>query len=366
MESVQIVRSAVAVVVAGAVAVVIGVSLAYIEGWEYHESPVRSYPTLTEEALRYNRTNKQDSAEILLLGSSLMRLGVLEDQLARDLAQPDLDVINLAMDGAGPWEQLRLVRRLAPPRCAGPKLAIVEVNREAFAARRSDDSYADAAMAAVAARSDHRSVTNWVRAKKFYAVPERQEFADWVQEFRFGFLARWFPSLVPTPNVPRRKLWDVGVMEQRRAVRAMTPLIAAQNLRHWRLSETSLLALHDLVGELKRRGFRVMLLQTPTHTAYLSYWDRSPDDSLAQTVWKERVLTPSSTGADAVLAIDAAAMLGASDSIFIDYAHMTKAGAILQTNYLASFIRAASLLSSPAYVQAPSQGALRRVHTASN
>ena len=320
-----------------------GAGLSYISGWEFGELPTRAYPTLTAQALRYNRTNLPSSGEILLLGSSLMRLGVLEGQLAKEIGHSGARVINLAMDGAGPWQQLRLVHRLDASRANGFKVAIIEVNRESFGIQSAARDFEIATYALTGMRSTHHAISSMATALRYAVLPPRQGVEDWVQEIRFGFLGREFPGLVPTPVAPRRRLWDVDAETQRRAVRAMTPAVASRALLGWRLSGSRLSALRQVVAELKRRGYRVVVLQTPVHSAYLAAWLR-PADAVAEEAWQDSVLALSSNGADAVLAIDGAASLGTTDSVFIDYGHMDRFGASLQTQLVGKFLVDSQLL----------------------
>lgn len=334
-----------AVLVALAVLIVIASVLGYLGGWQFGDPPSRSYPTLSEQALRYNRTISGSNSQIMLLGSSLMRLGVIENQLTKDLGRPDLPVINLAMDGAGPWEELRLLGRLSTPRTSGARVAILEVNRRSFDARLTDDDFERAEVALSSDRASLKAsrLTDVVR---YVALPSRQSITDWVQEFRYGFLPKVAPKLVATPSTPPRTLWNVDEEEQRRAVRDMTPAVAGRALVGWRFSTENLQALRELVRRLRVRGFRVILLQTPVHSAYLEFWRGAADGAVDEAIWRREVLDPASTGADAVLAIDDAKAMGATDSVFIDYGHLTRDGARLQTALLARFIESKRVLAT--------------------
>jgi hypothetical protein len=79
------------------------------------------------------------------------------------------------------------------------------------------------------------------------------------------------------------------------------------------------------------------------HSAYLAAWLR-PADAVAEEAWQDSVLALSSNGADAVLAIDGAASLGTTDSVFIDYGHMDRFGASLQTQLVGKFLVDSQLL----------------------
>jgi len=346
-----------AVIVALAVLVVFAAALAYLGGWQFGEPPTRAYPTLTEQALRYNRTPSDSGDEILLLGSSLMRLGVVEDALSKDLDRPHLRVMNLAMDGAGPWEDLRLLARLHRSTTAGARLAVIEVNRASFDARLTANEYGEAKVA-LASYTGSISLSRLAAMVRFEAFPPRQDITYWVQEFRYGFLASAAPSMVATPTAPPRVLWSVDAETQRRAVRAMTPAVAGKALLGWRLSSDKVMALRELVRELHARKFSVILLQTPVHSAYLEYWGQGPDGSDDAATWRSKVLDRASTGADAVLALDDAKAMDATDAVFIDYGHMTRDGALIQTALLAHFIQKTRMLAlSPALASGPASSA---------
>src|SRR5258708_2083505 len=61
------------------------------------QPPFPAYPRMATEVFRYAAATGRHRSEIVLLGSSLMRYGIQEDVLARELGNPDQLVINLAL-----------------------------------------------------------------------------------------------------------------------------------------------------------------------------------------------------------------------------------------------------------------------------
>ena len=82
------------------------------------------------------------------------------------------------------------------------------------------------------------------------------------------------------------------------------------------MSSDKVMALRELVRELHVRKFRVILLQTPVHSAYLEYWGQDLDGSDDAATGRTVVLDPASTGADAVLALNDAKAMDTIDAVF--------------------------------------------------
>jgi hypothetical protein len=161
----------------------------------------------------------------------------------------------------------------------------------------------------------------------------------------YGAVARHAPALVPTPAPQPRALWNVDAITQRRAVREMMPEPMGRSLAGATLSASTLLALRELVLELHRRGYRVVLLQAPMHSEFLRAMRTNPGDAEREAEFQRVVRDRGLTDADTSLTIDDAAALGASDTIFVDYGHLTRAGASLQTERLATFLHRSALFA---------------------
>jgi hypothetical protein len=290
-----------------------------------------SYQYLAREAYRYNALNRTGGDEILLLGSSLVRHALIERRLADALGRPGLRVMNLGLDGAGPWEMLRLVERIDPPRATGNRIAFVEINR--FAEDSSAPISAFGRERLRKAGRESRPRWSWL----FDAAPPKQPLVAWIDEIRYKVISRHWPRLVPVPAELGRPLWTAGEVERRRAVSAMGPVGEAMSQRVHRLSEEQVWALELLVGELKRRGYMVVIFQAPVHTRYLRTLLAQPGGEAGEAEFAA-LRNPARLGADAALILTGPEDLGADDHVFADYAHLTEEGASLQTDAIARFL----------------------------
>lgn len=352
----EIPRPSAAVLVALAVVIAAGVVFARLAG-AGGEPPVAGYPSLASEALRYDRANAAGHAraEILLIGSSLVRHGLIEEQLARELGDSSIRVFNAALDGAGVWTSLRLVRRIDRPRPRGPNVAIVEVNRNELRTGRDIRTYEEWELAHSGLASGGPEPASGVArlAERAWALhPQRQALDAWMEEVRFGWLAAHAPSLVSTPDPQPRALWTASAIARRRAVRSMMPDVEARRLEHWRLDSGAVIGLREMVAELHRRGYRVLLFVAPMHSRYLSAVNAFPDFRATELRFQAMLRSPS-IGADGVLEIPNAAALGESDSIFVDYGHLTRYGASVQTAWVARWLRRNGIEARPATTLAP-------------
>jgi hypothetical protein len=171
-------------------------------------------------------------------------------------------------------------------------------------------------------------------------LPPRQNVEMWTNELLYGALPVLAPDVVPAPPPPSRPLWTVDAIARRRAVRDMMPEPTARALHGWVWSEPALEALRTTIAELKRRSYRVVVLVTPSHSRYLAVLAGLPDGPSIDQRFRTAVLAPGVTGADTVLVLGDAAAIGGSDSVFVDYGHLTRRGAELQTHRIAEFLRA--------------------------
>ncbi|HEX6537347.1 MAG TPA: hypothetical protein VF041_22385 [Gemmatimonadaceae bacterium] len=335
-------RPSAAVLVALVVVALLGAIFARVAGARAGSPPAAAFPYLSSEALRYDRVNAagHERREILLLGSSLVRHGFIEEQLERDLADSSLRVFNAGLDGAGMWATLRLLRRMDPPRPRGPNVAILEVNRKEMRTGREPDPWGEAQLARRGLAPDGRAPASalLVRARRAWAVhPPRQTLEGWVEELRLGWLAEHVPGVVSTPEPQPRALWTASAIARRRAVRDMLPEIEARRLEHWRLDEGEVIALREVVAELHHRGYRVVLFVAPMHSRYRSTVRAYPDFVNTERRFQAMLHDPA-IGADRVLEIPDARALGESDSIFVDYGHLTRHGASVQTRWVAGWL----------------------------
>ena len=309
------------------------------------EPPFAAYPRLATEAYRYDAATGRARDEVVLIGSSLMRYGLQEELLAQDLGGGDLMVVNLGLDAASPWEELRLVESLAPSRATGQRLAIVEVNRISMDEARELTPYA-----AMRLRREGRLARApglaGVEETIWEQVPPRQDLNTWVMTVRDGLVGPHLPRLVPAQPPPQRTLWSVSEMARRRAVEAMSPRAQADLLQHRKLSAAPV-GLGLVVAALKQRGFRVMILQTPLNGAFLDALAAHPGNDEAERAYRAAVLDPAATGADDVLAFDRVAEIGADDSFFADYGHLSREGSTLLTRHVAERVLASPVWRKP-------------------
>lgn len=338
----QLPRPSAAVLIALAVVVLLGAIFARVAGAGAGSPPAAAFPYLSSEALRYDRVNAAGHArrEILLLGSSLVRHGFIEEQLQREVGDSSLRVFNAGLDGAGMWTTLRLLRRMDPPRPRGPNLAILEVNRKEMRTGRDADPWGEAQLARRGLGADGRPPASalLLGARRAWGVhPPRQTLEGWVEELRLGWLAEHLPRVVDTPEPQPRALWTASAIARRRAVRDMLPEVEARRLEHWRLDEGEVIALREVVAELHRRGYRVVLFVAPMHSRYRATVGAFPDFVKTEQRFQALLHDPS-IGADRVLEIPDARSLAESDSIFVDYGHLTRYGASVQTRWVAGWL----------------------------
>lgn len=334
-------RPSAACLVALATILLAGVCFALIGGGYWGEPPFPTHPGMAAGARWYNATTKSTRGEILLLGSSLMRYGVLEDQLAAELDEPSLRVVNLGLNGAGPFEVLRLLGRLRPRTMPGPKLAIVEVSRFSIRNDLPLSSYAHFKLNEREDRGQWPTLRSWAAY-----IPRRQSLLEWEQELRYGLLAETFPRLVGPPQPIERMIWTTNLGGAVRSQAEMTPEAMAARLAGRLGSADALYGLGLVVKELKQRGYATVLLQTVLHSRFFAALAQAPGEAEAEAEWRRRVLDPAATGADAVLVLRDAASVGADDAILLDFGHLTPPGAALQTRKVAEFLRASGLLAA--------------------
>jgi hypothetical protein len=283
----------------------IGAATTLVLGLALAAAGPETFPNISREAYRYNSTNGSKPSQVLLLGTSRMRHGVVEEELEAALG-PQWQAINLGLDSAGLGEVARLVDRLDAPRAPGAKIAVIEVHPAEF-----DRSVCRLAPRAAGWR------TLW---------PARRELSLWLPELAYGWLAGHFPGLVPVPPPLPRLLWTVDAEARRRAVARLTPQAMAAAAKTWAFDASCLSAVRSMTATLEGRGFRVVLLETPSHSAYAA--------SLGSLgAYRAAVL-----GAGA-LSLPTAKALGAGDEIFYDYSHLSPEGAARQTRLLAAFLR---------------------------
>jgi hypothetical protein len=279
-------------------------------------------------------------SEILLLGSSLMRYGVREDQLAADLGEPDLLVLNAALDGGRLWDVLRLVDSLPPIRAPKRRLAVLEVNRVAAESAVLPHPYEDARLRGQGLPVRPPGLRSLAEAI-WEQVPPRQDAITWAQQAVYGTLARRVPSLVPVPHAIPRVLWMLTEAQRERAARGKEPASMGTGMLPQMRQTPEVLKL--LVTALHQRGLRVLLLQTPLHGEMLEALARLPFGSDLERTYRADVLDPAMTGADAVLAFDRTGDIGGDDTMLADYGHLLPAGSELLTRRLARYLERAPI-----------------------
>jgi hypothetical protein len=295
---------------AAATTLILGLALSAVAGYRGTRPAARSFPNIRREAYRYNALNGRQPSQVLLLGTSRMRHGVIEEELEKALG-PGWQALNLGLDSAGLGEVERLVEQLDAPRGSGRRIAVLEVHPAEFdrgVCRRPPPLPA------------WRSL--W---------PARRELTLWLPDLAYGWLAGHFPGAVSVPPPLPRLLWTVDAETRRRAVARMQPQALAAAARAWDFDGTCVNAVRSMTAALKARGFRVVLLETPSHSVYAA--------ALALNAYRGAVLDPGSTGADTALSLPDARALGAGDEVFYDYSHLSPEGARLQTAKLAALLR---------------------------
>jgi hypothetical protein len=305
--------------------------------------PLAMFSGLDATAYRYDATTRRappGGSEILLVGSSLMRYAVREEQLAEELGDRDLIVFNAALDGGRLWEVLRLVDALPPSR-ATRRLAVLEVNRVSAETALLPHPYADARRWRDGL-PPHQSLRE-AAALVWEQVPPRQDAVSWGTQAIYGSLAPRVPGLVPVPAPIPRLLWSLTDAQRERAVRGKEPEEMGANLHHSVWATTRALTL--IVAALKDHGYRVLVLQTPLHGQMIEAMSRSPISAASERAYRSFVLDPAANGADAALVFDRTADLGGDDTMLADYGHLLPAGSTALTHLLADYLRRSPIWS---------------------
>ncbi|MEJ7812448.1 MAG: hypothetical protein WKG32_18705 [Gemmatimonadaceae bacterium] len=318
----------------------IGVALTYPSGGMWREPPLPAYGGMTRLVAHFRHANEDGPPpprQVLVLGSSLTRYGIVQEQLQHELGT-GTRVVVLPLDGASIWEVLRLARRFDRPRAPGPNVAIVEVRRAEF---RAVDLYR---YERFVLRDKPEFVSapgrlGALRQRVSDLTPPRQQITAWWEEVRYG----WLPRLGVRPSVPEaepHRLWAMSPARRQETLRDFMPERAARMLRNRKFSRPALATLRLLVAELQGRGYRVLLFSPPVSSRYLATLDTLPAGAVAEAAYRATILSADSTGADAVIAFGTERSLGVGSSIFYDYGHLRPEGAARETRRIAEALDA--------------------------
>ena len=340
--------------------VAFGFVLAYFGGWSEGVPPFRLHNKLLMTVYRANAENRPRRADIVLLGDSLMEGGVIESELAAALQLGTDDVRSLAFAGGNVWDIEFLVERLDEPRTSGPRIAVVQIDRTWFDLGDTPFSeYGRYRLRDIPHLSERAGPWPWLGDSVRAVFPQRRQVLDWSVHFRYGWLARWFPRFVRVPAPPAHSIWDLTPAAQERVMAAVARrrqrVVAAVSRQAEKptegsaFAEQSVHAFRLIVEELKRRSYHVVLLMPPFRQETLELIASQPANADRERRMRELVCDPARIGADAFVEFRDAHALGAADdnAIFIDYGHLNRAGAELQTRKLAEAILGLGLLEKP-------------------
>ena len=284
--------------------------------------------------------------KVLLMGSSLMRYGLIEDQVAAAAGVPPGQVVNLALENGSAWDALVLLRR-NPKLAASARLIIYAIHpgeiNPGSRARWIDNYYQLSTLGEklIADRwSDRlRLVLDW-------AWPYQSQRRD---------LVTWLAGLGGqtgyTDPDGLRPAWNPGLFQR---LKARSPIyqrppapedlagidvrVSGQHLRH----------LTDFIDFCRQRGIRLHLLTTPTRRVY----DRvvaSTDSLRAGLSQFELLLDSLGVGASLFHKPPARLAIGLNDKEdFLDYCHLTPDGARKLTLAVAADLQARGILPLPA------------------
>ena len=321
----------------------VGVALGHVGGRWHGDPPARVAAQGPERAWAYNARNVPRRADVVFLGNSLMLQGIIPSELADAIGVDRGDVKNLAMHGALPWDLAWLVDRMEEPKADGPRIAAINVDRAWFLS----DNLPRSAYSRYREYQDHLTRGPVPIGERFdalltYAVPERRDARAWFHLIVYGWLCYRAPGVVRAPPInDSPRIWDLDPEAQQRAA-AGADAAARKARSSDEFAESSVTALRAVIGHLKTRSYRVVLLLTPLRRDRLNAVETAPLSKERDRRVRQVVLSPPYLGADAVVEfLDARALGFASDdSIFIDYGHLNRAGARAQTrNFAEALIR---------------------------
>jgi hypothetical protein len=316
-----------------------GALLSYLGGGMFGEPPKRTVDGLVVEAYRYRAKNRPAEDEILLLGNSLLLHGVLEDELRERVGKPDVNVMALSMAGSTIKDLGRLVARLDPSRATRHRIAVIQIHRWQFTGRRK--SYSVGWRASI-----WNKLANWkptetpihVLDRAVQWIPERHDLTGdegWIAHVKYDLFARHFPNLVQVPSMRPRELWFADDSMRARMTAGLKPVEYVQDFKDGVFAKDSLSDVRSLVAELNAKLYRVVLLLPPFHGEFFTTLAQDASRARLEDQFRSTLRDRSLSGADAVIEFHDARALGADDSIFFDYGHMTPEGASLFTRRLA-------------------------------
>ena len=301
--------------------------------------------------------------KILLMGSSLMRYGLIEDQVAAAAGVRPAEVVNLALENGSAWDALVLLRR-NPKLVASTRLIIYAIHpgevNPGSRARWIDNFYQFSTLGekVIADRwSDRlRLVLDW-------AWPYQSQRRD---------LVIWLTGLqgqtgYTDPN-GLRPAWNTGLFQRLKArspIYERPPAPADLAGIDVRVSRQHLRHLTDFIAFCRDRGIRLHFLTTPTRRVYDQVV--ASTESLRAGLGQFESLLDS-LGVQCSLFHKPPARLGIGldeSADFLDYCHLTPGGARKLTLAVAADLLARGVLPlqagstvGPALTRAPADSPL--------
>jgi len=277
-----------------------------------------------------------DRPRCLVLGTSRVGLGV-EQELLAELT--GWQVLKLPLSAGTPWDFVKLMER---EERALDGVTIVIMDAEVYqlndnCATRGGDrgprlaSYSDFAQNGEPVGSVGRALQEvWPIDR------ERRTAIKWKE----GLLSALYRGRSFVPMDDRWRRYDEGLEPP--ANDGMAPAAAAgRHLREFAFSESMAQVWRDLANDCDREGVHLIVIMPPLQSAYLEAVDSNPTWREGYRSSMEFFESLATSPGVSVLLTDtpgAAGLSGDDDSLFMDYGHMTHAGATLYTRWLAERI----------------------------
>lgn len=280
--------------------------------------------------------------KVLMMGSSLMRYGLIEDQVAAAAGVRPAEVVNLALENGSAWDALVLLRR-NPKLAASARLVIYAIHpgeiNPGSRARWIDNFYQFSTLGekVIADRWSDRTrlVLDWAWPYQ----SQRRDLVAWLAGLR-GQTGYTDPDGL-------RPAWDTALFHR---LKARSPLYerppAPEDLAgiDVRVSAQHLQHLREFIGFCRDHGIRLHFLTTPTRRVY-DQVVASTESLRAGMRQYEALLCSLGVQCSMFHKPPARLGIGLNDrEDFLDYSHLTPGGARKLTRAVAADLLARGVL----------------------
>jgi len=287
---------------------------------------------------RFARNHANEPPQALLLGSSRIEYGLLEDVFAAECGLDSQRVLNLGLGGGSIYEALVLVRR-TPELIGNGTLVVLGVDAWMFNEHR-DDSIKPGFYRVASLRDRLRLCGRGDRA---YALADyllgfvsaRRSAPQWLRG------AWWLIDGQDDLSGRRTRVgWtEEGLHAMQTQARFQPKNAARSQMSSFAGIERAAAALGELHALCEQRAATLVLLVPPASDAYLTAVDALPGGEAAQRWFRHWLAGISKSYV--VLRYERGADAGLAESDFVDWAHLTRDAAQRFTRRVASDLRAA-------------------------